>query len=129
MPLYFYKGGQMYTNNTITVFNFENNKYTAMDVGRVFLDYVEQANIKATGMTNVDTVKVLIPNVDLNIKKNGKSFIAIGQGYSDIVGLTPQELSANLKTFKESNETYIITKLDKRKNGTPRMWHIDMGCK
>lgn len=119
----------MYTNNTITVFNFENNKYTAMDVGRVFLDYVEQANIKATGMTNVDTVKVLIPNVDLNIKKNGKSFIAIGQGYSDIVGLTPQELSANLKTFKESNETYIITKLDKRKNGTPRMWHIDMGCK
>lgn len=129
MPLYFYKGGQMYTNNTITVFNFENNKYTAMDVGRVFLDYVEQANIKATGMTNVDTVKVLIPNVDLNIKKDGKSFIAIGQGYSDIVGLTPQELSANLKTFKESNETYIITKLDKRKNGTPRMWHIDMGCK
>lgn len=119
----------MYTNNTITVFNFESNKYTAVDVGRVFLDYVEQANIKATGITNVDTVKVLIPNVDLNVKKDGKSFIAIGQGYSDIVGLTPQELSANLKTFKESNEIYIITKLDKKKNGTPRMWHIDMGCK
>lgn len=119
----------MYTNTTATLYTETSTGYTATFLGRVFLDFVKGKNILQSGLSTADSVFILIPRVDIDIKANGKNFILEGEYTQDITGANATEISNNLKAFKQGKEIFVISTVDKKISGSKRMHHYEVGCK
>ena len=119
----------MYTNSTATMFTETTAGYIPTFLGRVFIDHEKRKNLLLTGLTSIDSVFVMIPSVDIPITANGKNFIVKGEFTENVIGNTATELSNNLKAFKQANETYIISTVDRKISGSKRVQHTEVGCK
>ena len=119
----------MYTNDTATMYTEQANGYIPIYLGPVFIDHEKRKNLLQTGLTSIDSVFVMIPRIDIPVTANGKNFIVKGEFTNNIVGATATELSNKLKAFKQANETYLISTVDKKTSGSRRMHHYEVGCK
>lgn len=119
----------MYTNTTLTLYSETPTGYIPTYLGPAFLDYVKGKTVLATGLSTSDGIFIMIPHVDVDIKANGKNFILQGEYTQNIIGATATELSNKLKAFKADKEIFLISTVDKKISGSPRMHHYELGCK
>lgn len=129
----------MYTNTDITLYRYGNDgSVTRLPVkgknGRkgALWDEVKQSNILKSGLTNADTIKIMIPVANL---PEGISFTAakdmVVQGVIDyeIDNTSEASRSVSLKALKAANVVYGINSADAKLYGSPGMQYYQLSCK
>lgn len=123
----------MYTNADITLYSYTDGKYTRYPIIGVFWDDVKQSNITKSGMSTADSVKIFIPvdNLPGGIKfTTGKDWIVKGITEFEFDNTSSQTISESTKELKATNDKVVIlTVVDEKLYGSPRMQHVQLSCK
>ncbi|HHV09976.1 MAG TPA: hypothetical protein GXX75_06840 [Clostridiales bacterium] len=129
----------MYTNTDITLYLYDKSgNVTRLPVSGkdgkkgAFWDEVKQANILKSGLTNADTIKIMVPVANL---PEGISFTAAkDMVVKDVIGFefdntSEASRSASLKALKAANAVYGINAADAKLYGSPGMRYYQLSCK
>lgn len=107
-------------NDTITLYHFTNDSYVRTVINNVYWDEVSIGNVLKSGLTNADSIRIIIPSKnDIEIKE-GKDLIV--KGKCDFVG------TENIKkTLCEVHNAYTVSKVDRKLHGD--LSNIEISCK
>lgn len=121
----------MKKNVDITVFHVENGKYSKQEYSDCFWDADQAANIRKTGITNVDSLYISIPLANAPNLKIAKAKDIVIQGkVDDEIDNTSQETqSISLKALNRKYECFTVNSYSKKDHGSPRMHHWELSCK
>jgi hypothetical protein len=121
----------MYTNADITIYLYDGGKYTRTPVEKVFWSDTKQSNIKETGLTNADSVKIMIPISSANNLEFTTSKDLVVKGIIDyeVDSTSQQTISNSLATLNKTYDVHTITSADDKRYGSSNMWHYDLSCK
>ncbi len=107
-------------NDTITLYHFTEDSYIRTVISNVYWDGVSIGNVLKSGLTNADSIRIIIPTQnDIEISE-GKDLIV--KGKCDFVG------TENVKrTLCEQYKAYTVSKVDKKLHGD--LSNIEISCK
>lgn len=121
----------MLTNVDITLYTFNDNKYTRKEIKKVFWNEVKESNTVKSGMINSDSVKIFIPLLhaeDLEVT-TGKDIAVRGIIDVEIDNTSQQTISASLKSLKDTHSFVTVSSCDLKDFGSKHMHHYVLSCK
>lgn len=106
--------------DTITLYHFTNNGYIRTVINNVYWDEVGIGNVLKSGLTNADSIRIIVPTQnDISISE-GKDLIIKGE--CGFVG------TDNVKRILcEQHNAYTVSKVDKKLHGN--LSNIEISCK
>lgn len=106
--------------DTITLYHFTNDGYVRSVINNVYWDEVGIGNVLKSGLTNADSIRIIIPTQnDIEISA-GKDLIVKGE--CEFVG------TGNAKrTLCEQYNAYTVSKVDRKFHGT--LSNMEISCK
>ena len=106
--------------DTITLYHFTNDSYVRTVIKNVYWDEVSIGNVLKSGLTNADSIRIIIPT---------KSDIQISEGKDLIVkGECEFVDKENVKrTLCEQYNAYTVSKVDRKLHGG--LSNIEISCK
>lgn len=106
--------------DTITLYHFTNDSYIRTVIKNVYWDEVSIGNVLKSGLTNADSIRIIIPTkIDILISE-GRDLIVKGE--CEFVGLE------NIKrTLCEQYNAYTVSKVDRKLHGD--LSNIEISCK
>lgn len=106
--------------DTITLYHFTNNSYVRTVISNAYWDEVGIGNVLKSGLTNADSIRIIVPTQnDMEISE-GKDLIV--KGKCEFVD------TENVKrTLCEQYNAYTVSKVDKKLHGN--LSNIEISCK
>lgn len=121
----------MYTNADMTLYSYDNKTYTRKEIKGVFWSETKQSNVRESGISNADSLKVMIPYASASnlVFSVGNDLIVKGIVADEIDSSTPQLLRASLDALKIKYKVFTISSADDKGYGSESMHHYDLSCK
>lgn len=129
----------MHTNTDITLYSVAaNGNVTRLPIlgknGKkaVLWDEVKQSNILKSGLTNADSIKIMLPidNLPDGITFNlTKDMVVKGVIGFELDNTSPQTRSASITALKSACSVYSINSADAKLYGSRGMQHYQLSCK
>ena len=106
--------------DTITLYHFTSDGYVRTAIKNVYWDEVSIGNVLKSGLTNADSIRIIIPTkTDIQISE-GKDLIVKGE--CEFVD------KENVKrTLCEQYNAYTVSKVDRKLHGD--LSNIEISCK
>lgn len=106
--------------DVITLYHFTNDGYDRNIIKNVYWDEVSIGNVLKSGLTNADSIRIIIPTKSDIIISEGKDLIVKGE--CEFVD------KENVKrTLCEQYNAYTVSKVDKKLHGD--LSNIEISCK
>lgn len=121
----------MYTNADCTIYQYSSTGYTRLPVHNVFWSDSKQSNILKSGMTNVDSVKLMIPVSSANNLKLILQKDIVIKGISDfeVDNTDAKTISEGLSYITNTLGGHSISTIADKRYGSPEMHHYDLSLK
>jgi len=121
----------MYTNADCTIYYSRNGQYIRQAIQDIFWSDTKQANVLKTGLTNADSLKVMIPVSSANdlAFTAGKDIIVKGINAFEFDNTSQQTISQSLTALKALTTVFTISSADDKRYGSPNMHHWDLSCR
>lgn len=104
----------------ITLYHFIDNTYERLVIKGVYWDEVGIGNVLKSGLTNADSIRIIIPTKnDIRISE-GKDLIVKGE--CEFVGIENIK-----KTLVEQYNAYTVSRVDKKLHGD--LSNVEISCK
>ena len=106
--------------DAITLYHFTNNSYVRTVISNAYWDEVGIGNVLKSGLTNADSIRIIVPTQnDIQISE-GKDLIVKGE--CEFVD------TENVRsTLCEQYNAYTVSKVDKKLHGS--LSNIEISCK
>ena len=106
--------------DVITLYHFTGDSYVRTIIKGVYWDEVRSGNVLKSGLTNADSIRIIVPTKsDIEVFE-GKDLIVNGE--CEFVG------TENIKrTLCEQYNAYTVSKVDKKLHGD--LSNIEISCK
>lgn len=106
--------------DTITLYHFTNDSYLRTVIKNVYWDEVSIGNVLKSGLTNADSIRIIVPTKSDIVISEGKDLIVKGE--CEFVSLE------NVKrTLCEQYNAYTVSKVDRKLHGD--LSNIEISCK
>ncbi len=111
----------------ITLYHFENGKFTRSIIENCFYYDSKSASLNKTGMISTDTFKVIIStSEDMKINE-GQDIVVKGTCDFEFNNTSEQKQSESLKEFRTRYEYYTVSSVAKNLFGG--LSNIELSCK
>lgn len=121
----------MFTNADMTIYSLKDGKYTRTVIEEVFWNAVKESNTIKSGMTTVDSVKIIIPKYSAPVftVTTGKDLVIEGVIDYEFDNSSQKTQSESLKHLKDNYEVVTVTSFDPKLFGNEHMQHYVLSCK
>lgn len=104
----------------ITLYHFTSEDYARTVIRNVYWDEVSIGNVLKSGLTNADSIRIIIPTKSDIVISEGKDLIVKGE--CEFVGTETVK-----RTLCEKYNAYTVSKVDKKLHGD--LSNIEISCK
>lgn len=121
----------MYTNADCTIYQYSSTGYTRLPIHDVFWSDSKQANVKQTGLTTADSIKLMIPISSVNNHTFTLQKDIVVKGISDFEfdNSSAKTIADGLTYITNILGGHSLSSADDKRYGSPEMHHYDLSLK